>query len=149
MNQEKGNVLDARNDSVIAFCISSDFSLGAGLAKEIDQNFDMRYRLFLNYDIPKGKKYNQDMIGHALRIETEDGTFYALVTKAGIRDVACYPTFTKCIADLHSQMTENGEHKLAIPKLGCGHDHMDWRLVQAIIAEEFEDSDVDVTVYTI
>ena len=37
--------------------------------------------------------------------------------------------------------------ELALPKIGCGLDLLDWKLVSRIIDEVFENSNIKLTVY--
>ena len=43
-------------------------------------------------------------------------------------------------------MEENLITKVAIPRLGCGHEGMDWEKVKEIIEEVFEDTDVEILI---
>ena len=43
-------------------------------------------------------------------------------------------------------MLSMGYTKLAIPKIGCGIDGLDWRIVSDMIQEVFEDTKIEVLV---
>ena len=42
----KKDLFTMPNDYALAHCISADFALGAGIAKEFDKRFNCRKRLF-------------------------------------------------------------------------------------------------------
>ena len=43
-------------------------------------------------------------------------------------------------------MDFNATTKLAMPKIGCGLDRLDWDEVYDIICEVFEDTDVEILI---
>lgn len=43
----------------------------------------------------------------------------------------------------------NGVSKLAIPKLGCGIDRLEWAKVKNLLYDVFDGETVEITVYSI
>ena len=43
----------------------------------------------------------------------------------------------------------HGVTRLAMPKIGCGLDGLQWSKVQNIIDQVFQDTDINVTVYSL
>lgn len=41
----------------LVHCISGDYALGAGIAKQFNNIFDMKFRLHRDYPIPTGDRY--------------------------------------------------------------------------------------------
>lgn len=124
-----------RTKCAVAHCISGDFSLGAGLAKKINEQFDMSQKLMDKYTFTPGDRT-------ALYI---DG-FFNLVTKDYYKDKATYDGLKACLTDLKKNMYYMGINKLAIPRLGCGKDKLDWNVVKALIEECFDGMDIDIYV---
>lgn len=40
----------------------------------------------------------------------------------------------------------NGVKKIAMPKIGCGLDGKDWRVIKKMLKDIFEDSDIEILV---
>ena len=51
-----------------------------------------------------------------------------------------------CLEHLKSQMIENGETKLAMPKIACGLDRCEWEDIEAIIKDVFKDTDFEIVI---
>ena len=141
----EGDLLKAPKESMLAHCISGDYSLGAGLAAKIDEKFDMRYELFYNYDIPLGEKYNKEYLGKALKVKQ----IYNLVTKPTTHSHPTYENLQSALEDVRDDMVANNYTMLAIPRLGCGMDKMRWDKVKGIVEEVFKDTDIKITVYSL
>lgn len=138
-----GDILDVPNYYQIAHCISGDFSLGAGLAKKLNEKFDISFRLFLEQNIADGQRYNPDHIGKAFHT----GQVYNLVTKGNLWDKPTYEALKSALTEVRVDMEKNGLKNLALPHLGTGHDKMKWTEVKKIIHEVFDDSDINVEIY--
>lgn len=124
-----------RNEYFIAHCISGDFTLGAGLAKKINEKFDMSRKLSEKFTFKPGQRV-------ALYV---DG-FFNLVTKDSYKDKATYEGLRECLLDMKINLYYFGAKKLAIPRLGCGKDKLEWNVVEAIINECFDNMDIDIYV---
>ncbi len=44
---------------------------------------------------------------------------------------------------------EHGVKKLAMPRIGCGLDRLDWNKVRLMIKEIFKETYIEVTIYTL
>ena len=56
-------------------------------------------------------------------------------------------TLQKSLEALCSHTMANGVKKLAIPRLGCGLDKLQWDKVSKLIEDIFSQSDIEITVY--
>jgi hypothetical protein len=120
----------------LAHCISADFALGAGIAKKFDEVYNMRFKLFRDYD---GYEYDG---GDALLVDN----VFNLVTKSKCYHKPMYASLKEALEVMKRIMELSAITKLAIPKLGCGLDKLDWFEVYDIICEVFEDTDVEILV---
>lgn len=137
-----GDILDAKNrGTYIAHCISGDFTLGAGLARQVDNRYDMRAKLWDNFTEPEE---NDNYVGKALLVDN----VFNLVTKAVYTDKARKKNLRKALVDMYKQCQTLGVTEVAVPKLGCGHDHMNWDKVYQILSEIFDESDIKLIIYT-
>ncbi len=133
---EKRDLFTMPQGYYLAHCISSDFALGAGIAKTFDSVYNMRFNLFKNYP---DYKYNG---GDALLI----ANVFNLVTKDKYWHKPTYDSLREALEMMKEQMDFVGANKLAIPHIAAGLDRLEWTKVYGIICEVFEDTDVAIVV---
>lgn len=133
---EKRDLFTMPQGYYLAHCISADFALGAGIAKIFDSVYNMRFKLFRNYPryVYRG--------GDAILI---DNTFN-LVTKAKYFHKPTYESLREALEMMKEQLDFLGVTKLAMPKIGCGLDRLQWTQVYDIICEVFEDMDIEIVI---
>lgn len=145
-----GNILDAQED-VIAHQVNCRGLMGAGLAKSIRKKYPDVYKSY------KGlcNKYGSDMLGLAI-IENISNTSppYAIANLFGQQSAGKskqhtdYPALWDALTSLKLHMGDAGFTTLALPyKLGCGLGGGIWEVVEFIIREVFENSEIDITIY--
>ena len=120
----------------LAHCISADFALGAGIAKTFDEVYNMRFKLFKEYD-----NYEYDG-GDSLPIDN----VFNLVTKKKCYHKPTYDSLREALECMKDEMEMLSVTKLAMPKIGCGLDRLSWDEVYEIICEVFEDTDVEILI---
>lgn len=136
INVEKRNLFDVPRKYLFAHCISADFTLGAGVAKTFNKTFDMRNKLLKQYPDFEYVK------GEALLV---DGV-YNLVTKNRYWEKPTYSSLNSALEDLREQVIDNHVEYLAMPKIGCGLDKLDWDIVYNMIVDTFDDLDIDILI---
>ena len=120
----------------LAHCISADFALGAGIAKAFDYAYNMRFKLFRNYN---NYEYNG---GDALLVDN----VFNLVTKNKCWHKPNYESFRDALDSMRDQLDFLGATKLAMPWIGCGLDKLDKDIVYDIICDVFEDMDIEIVI---
>ena len=55
--ETRGDLFAVPQGYYLAHCISGDFALGAGIAKQFNEVYNMRFKLFRDYPIETGEKY--------------------------------------------------------------------------------------------
>lgn len=132
--EEKGDLFSVPSDYYLAHCISSDFALGAGIAVQFDKRYNMRERL-----------KNEDCTCHIGNVVLVDNVFN-LITKKHCHLKPTYHSLEQAIITMKNIMYEMGVTKLAIPKIGCGLDKLEWEKVREILISNFMDTDVEILV---
>ena len=91
--ETQGDLFAAPQGFYLAHCISGDYALGAGVAQQMDEAYNMRHKLHRDYPIGSGMKYAN--VGEALLVDN----VFNLVTKP-----RCYhkPTYDKLRETLES-----------------------------------------------
>lgn len=124
----------------LAHCISGDYALGAGIAKQFVENYNMRFKLHKNYPIPDGEKFAN--VGQALLVDN----VFNLVTKARVFHKPTYESLYDTLLDMRIQCEDLNISKLAVPLLGCGLDRLNWEQVKDVIEDVFDSTDIEILV---
>lgn len=135
------DLFTAPEESYLVHCISSDFALGAGIAKEFAKRGvrDVLREIYRPKWNNEGYCLFTDIIGF-------DGA-YNLVTKEHYYDKPTYDTLKQALLSLKEQLP-NHHITLSMPKIGCGLDKLEWEKVKEILFEIFYDADVSFVVYS-
>lgn len=140
IKEERKNLFDVPQGYYIAACITGDYSLGAGVAKQLNERYHMKEKLQRLYPIPEGER--AWYVGNALLVDN----VFNLVDKPTRYDKVAESDLYNALIDMYVQMDEKMVHKLAIPRLGCGCDGLEWENVLDMIEEIFDDVDVEILV---
>lgn len=133
---EKKDLFTVPQGYYLAHCISADFALGAGIAKKFDEVYNMRFKLFREYDM-----YSYEG-GDALPIDN----VFNLVTKKKCYHKPTYDSVREALECMKGQMEMLYITKLAMPRIASGLDRLDWDQVYDIICEVFEDTNVEILI---
>lgn len=133
---EKKDLFTMPQGYYLAHCISADFALGAGIAKVFDAVYNMRFKLFKNYN-----NYEYDG-GDALPIDN----VFNLVTKNKCWHKPTYMSLKESLESMRVQLENLNISKLAMPWIGCGLDRLQKEQVYNIICEVFEDMDIEIVI---
>lgn len=136
----KKDLFDVPSKYYLAHCINGSYNLGAGIAKTFRDRLFMQSKLRSIYPIEEGEE--SMYIGNALLV----GNVFNLVTKAHHYDKPTYEALCSALLDMRNQCRTLGVTHLAMPKIGCGLDGLDWDRVSAMIKEVFSDLDIDILV---
>lgn len=139
----QGNLFDCPADCYLAHCISGDFALGAGIAKVFANELDMKKKLHEEYPIPSHLSFAYT--GAALLVDN----VFNLVTKDRCWHKPTYETLIAALEDMRDQCLERDIFKLAMPRIGCGLDRLDWETVKQILHNVFDGTGIEITIYTL
>lgn len=133
-HEEKKNLLEVQQGYWIAHCISGDFALGAGVAKQIDEVFNEREALKAMWD-----EESENCV-------LPCGNVLNLVTKKKYWHKPTLESLREALSDLKLLVQEDKIKKIAMPKIGCGLDRLSWDDVSPMIQEIFKDLDIEIMV---
>jgi hypothetical protein len=119
----------------LAHCISGDYTLGAGVAKQMDKHYDMKRKLQDNYPNKSGRIC-------ALKVDN----VFNLVTKATRYDKPTYATLKVALLDMKIQCLKGDIKKVAMPYIGCGMDGLEWKKVKLIVQDVFKGTDIEILI---
>ena len=139
---ERRDLFKVPDDYILCHCISSDFALGAGVAKKFAE-LGVKDELFRQYN--KLYPYSWNGVGDCLfTCVTEWQGEYNLVTKEKYWHKPTESTLRHALVCMKAMCDEH--EKIAMPKIGCGLDKMKWEIVEQIIREVFNGSNVEILV---
>ena len=78
-----------------------------------------------------------------------DRFVYNLVTKPKYSDKPTYETLRRSLEAMRSHAAQNSVKEIAMPKIGCGLDGLQWNAVRTLVKNVFLNEDVRLTVYTL
>ena len=139
--EEQGDLFaeEILRNYALCHCISSDFALGAGIAKQFAK---MGVKKQLCGKFPK--RWNGK--GYCLITETNGVIVGNLVTKERYFHKPTLETLRQALENLRGQALEMKLNGLAMPKIGCGLDRLEWSDVREIIQEVFDETDFNILV---
>ncbi len=139
--EEQGDLFaeEILSEYALCHCISSDFALGAGIAKAFAA---MGVKRRLCAEFPKLWEGR----GYCLFVETDGVLVANLVTKQRYFHKPTLETLRQSLDSLREQAAERDLKKLAMPKIGCGLDKLKWEDVSAVIKEIFGETDIEILV---
>ena len=126
----------------IGHCVSADAQISKGFAQ------------FLSERIPRLRRTCRR--AHLLKDQvfpfwdsSSRRYFYNLVTKEKYSDKPDLQTLATTLQNMQSHATMHGVSTIAIPKIGCGLDQMNWQDVVKLLRDIFAYSDIQIVVYSL
>ena len=138
IREEKRDLFTVPQGYYLAHCISGDFTLGAGIAKQFVDIYNMRFKLHKNFPLPN----SNGNVGEALLIDN----VFNLVTKSRYYNKPTYDSLRDALEDMCRQCEELEIKKIAMPRIGCGLDKLEWVNVEEIIVEVFDGMDIEILI---
>ncbi len=139
--EEQGDLFseEIMSEYALCHCISSDFALGAGIAKAFAA-MGVKRKLCAEFSkLWEGR-------GYCLFVETGGVLVANLVTKQRYFQKPTLETLRQSLESLREQAAERNLKKLAMPKIGCGLDKLKWEDVSVAIKDIFGETDIEILV---
>lgn len=138
----KGDLFNS-TDEALAHCVSRDFAMGAGIAKEFRKRFG-------KVDFLKSQQCNVGEVAYMdswnKKAKTVQTLFY-LVTKEKFYQKPTIRTLGKALRRLRYLISDMGITTLSMPMISSGLDQMSWPLVLQEIETAFYGSNVKITIW--
>jgi hypothetical protein len=128
--------LDYQEEYSLCHCVSGDLAMGKGIAVLFRDKFGR---------VDDLRKQNP-AVGGACSLPSGKMRIYYLITKPKYWNKPTYDSMRASLLALKVDMTQRGYKRIAMPKIGCGLDGLDWSVVKGIIADVFAESGIDVLV---
>ena len=135
------NIMSAPQSYYLANGISRDLNFATGLPAVFDKMYNMKEKI---------ETFYQDEYTHEPVIELGEAVLidnvFNLVVKESSYDKPDKDRLLDAITDMRDQMEEEVITKLAIPKICCGRNGLNWDDVKAMFELVFVDADVQILV---
>lgn len=127
--------------TIYAQCISSDLALGAGIALEFNNRYNIKERLT--------EKYPEGVVTYSGWKNTcvYEYPVFNLVVKEKHQGKPTYKTMEIALKEMKEQMEKFHIYEISIPAIGCGLDRLEWKKVKKLLFKVFANSDVTIHVY--
>ena len=139
LEERKQDLFKMSNDYFLVHCISADFALGAGIAKDFNEKFNIKNKLMQRHG---NLRFKLSTVGTCILVDK----VFNLVTKQRCFGKPTYDNLVSSLKDMKNICNLNRIKKLAMPRIGCGLDKLDWNKVRQIILDTFEDTDIEIVV---
>lgn len=133
-----GDLFSAPKTFSLAHCVAADLRMGAGIAIKFRHKFGQINKL----------KEQRQKVGGVAVLKDNDRFIYYLVSKNLSYEKPTYRDLFLSLNGMKSHMVKNNVNKLAIPRIGCGLDRLQWKKVRKLLHKVFGDVAVEIVVYT-
>lgn len=93
-------------------------------------------------------KAQNTQVGGVAVLKRQDRFVYYLITKESYFNKPTYETLHLSLQSLRNHLILNEVQQLAMPRIGCGLDGLQWPKVKDLIEEVFRDTEIQVNVWT-
>ena len=131
------DLFSASEDFCLVHCVSRDFHMGKGIALEFRNRFGRVNELLAQ---------NPNIGGFAVLCANNQYVFY-LVTKERYFHKPSYEDLRNSLENMKNFCIANNLNKIAMPKIGCGLDRLNWQEVLNILHQIFDNTGVYIRVY--
>ena len=129
--------------SSLAHCVSRDLRMSAGIAPLFVKKFGRKDELFR-----ANAKIGQAAILNCGGDQEENKFYiYNLVTKENYYGKPTYESLEQSLVFMRNHAVKNKVEKIAMPKIGCGLDLLNWEVVSELIKKVFCETNIKITVF--
>ena len=139
VEERSGDLFSAPSSISLAHCISKDIKMSAGIAKAFRRKFG-------GLEILRQQQAN---VGEIAVLRFGDRFIYYLVTKERFFGKPTTTSLRMSLEMMCNHMKKEGVKEVAIPRIGCGLDKMDWAKVKILLEDVFDGSGAKVIVYNL
>ncbi|KAL7734744.1 hypothetical protein ACLKA6_011032 [Drosophila palustris] len=137
LNEVNGDLFSAPKSHSLAHCVGADLGMGAGIAVKFKE-------VYGKVDELRSQKAGS---GEVAVLKDDQRYIYYLVTKPKSWDKPTYDSLQSSLEKMRDHMLKNDIDKLAIPRIGCGIDGLEWDKVSALLEQVFGKEQVEIVVY--
>jgi len=134
ITEEYKDLFTVDDSYYLAHCIATDLRMGAGIAVPMQRKFNLRGQI---------QNSGQSLESPACILT---GRVFNLITKRRSSGKPTYQSLEISLRKMCELVKVKDIKKLAMPKIGCGLDRLQWGRVREMLREVFRDVDIDILV---
>lgn len=134
--EQQQDLFSVPEEYSLAHCVAEDLRMSRGIASVFRKKFGRVSELV----------DQQPRSGRTLRLSDGERHLFYLVTKRFSHGKPTYGVMWDTLLNLRSELTSLGVKKLAVPKLGCGLDQLNWRIVRNMLEVIFQRTGIQILV---
>ena len=136
VNEVEGDLFNVPRRYALACCIAKDLRMNHGIARVFKSKFDE----------PRPQNYCETEVGDVFYLKHCDRRVLYLVTRGSSLDGATYQDIWKVLQRLRERLLTEGIFEVAIPRIACARDGLNWRVVRNMIEVTFKDTGIQFLV---
>lgn len=136
----RGDLFKVDKNIPLVHCISADFALGAGIAKQFRNKYPDMIEAMKNAKTPH--------VTDIFPFESNDSRHKLVLNMITKQKYFFKPTrenFNLTLDNLHNYLIQHNIDTIAMPKIGAGLDRLYWKTTETYLNTHF--SDINVYVY--
>ncbi|BFF99159.1 ADP-ribose glycohydrolase OARD1 [Drosophila madeirensis] len=137
INEIDGDLFSAPKTHSLAHCVGADLAMGAGIAVKFKE-------VYGKVDELRAQKAAS---GDVAVLKDNDRYIYYLVTKPQSWGKPTYESLQSSLEQMREHMRKNNVKQLAIPRIGCGIDGLEWNKVSGVLEYVFGQEQLEIVVY--
>ena len=145
----QGDLFAINKEYAFAHCISSDYAMGAGIAKAFTA-MGTKSAILKVCGTPlidsDGHTDRWKGIGYDIPVTVDGRRIFNLVTKERYYGKPTLKTMREALEHMRKHASNTGCTKIAMPLIGCGLDKLQWKDVELLIKTVFGNTDIDILV---
>ncbi|VEN51359.1 unnamed protein product [Callosobruchus maculatus] len=134
--EEHRDLFAVPDEYALAHCVARDLRMSQGIASEFQRLFDQVGEL----------KRQDGRVGQVLELRSDQRRLYYLISKEKSYQKPTYRTIWEALLNLGEKLLTANVLKLAIPKLACGRDGLDWRIIRNMLEVLFRFTGIEILV---
>lgn len=132
-----GNLFEAPKDYAFGHCVSKDFQMNKGIALEFRRRFGKVEQL----------KNQKKQVTEVASIISEERTIICLITKEYYWQKPSYEDIFLTLTNLKQFCMNQGIMNLALPKIACGLDELQWPEIRTMLRYIFKNSKIKILIF--
>ena len=137
LEEIQDNLFTADISCSLAHCVSQDLAMGKGIAFQFKRIFGGVEEL----------KTQSIKVGRCGILSRDKRHIFYLVTKSKYWQKPTMETLQSSLERMLELAQEKGVATIAMPRIGCGLDKLEWKEVKKLIERVFGESDIHIQIY--
>jgi len=134
IEEKHKDLFTVSDDYHLAHCIATDMRMGAGIALPMQKKFRLRAKI---------RNSNESILSPTCILT---GRVFNLITKRRSSGKPTYQSLQASLVKMREIIEQKGVTKLAMPKIGCGLDRLNWAVVRQMLEDIFYGLEIEILV---